>query len=76
MAPLRPPHPDATRGVTDPSPASINWPLPHDDIGDIGDLEQTVGQPRRIELHGSAYVAFCKAWAPPFVPLEEGLDDG
>jgi hypothetical protein len=37
------------------------------------DLEEA--QPRNpIELHGSAYIAFCKPWAPMWIEPEEGND--
>lgn len=49
------------------NPAALNWPLSSED-----DLDLEPEQPRGcIELHGSAYIAFCKPWGPLFVAPEE-----
>jgi len=32
-------------------------------------------EPRNpIEVHGTAYIAFCKPWAPAWIDPEEGID--
>jgi hypothetical protein len=47
--------------------AAINWPMPKEEDEPLEpELPRTC-----IELHGAAYVAFCKSWGPAFVPPED-----
>ena len=64
MADLRSRPTDSIRDATRKrSLAAINWPMPKEEDEPLEpELPRT-----RIELHGAAYVAFCKAWGPPFV---------
>ena len=71
MALLRVSHHDSTAGTIlrqggNPNPA-VNWPVPTDYESD-----DVLPEPKPfIELHGSAYIAFCKRWSPLFVAPEE-----
>ena len=35
------------------------------------DMVEETGPRNPIELHGDAYIAFCKAWAPQWIDDEE-----
>jgi hypothetical protein len=74
MAELRTPHytpvPRALLHNHTGAPAGIEWSLPGDETTD--DLPVHNGC---IELHGAAYIAFCKPWSPLFVAPEEFDDE-
>jgi hypothetical protein len=68
MADLRPRPSDAARDpARKQSLSAINWPMPREEDEP---LEAEIPK-SCIELHGAAYVAFCKAWGPPFVHADE-----
>jgi hypothetical protein len=48
---------------------AVDWPMPADDDVDVAPEPKGC-----IELHGSAYIAFCKPWAPLFVAPEDAED--
>jgi hypothetical protein len=44
-------------------------------LGAWGRLDEEDGEPRNpIELHGNAYIAFCKPWAPVWIDDETDTD--
>jgi len=73
MAELRTPHfVPASRSILSQHSgvySDVDWSLATDDV-----VEEAPMQRGYIELHGAAYVAFCKPWGPLFVAPEESED--
>lgn len=63
------PHEPRLQGAANPQGlSSLNWPF-----ASTAD-EPTEATAACFEIHGNAYIAYCKAWAPVWIDEEEDLD--